>query len=161
MPLTTLQVLHIRPSTERLSKNMMMYMSSQKLRTPKGLVPMLVFLIFWRAGGVASKLVVALDLWFRKNQACLEVCSQVNGAEVALERRDPTYASMKVGLADCALPERLLKGPLFLEDHIAKTLRLTGHVVKEPLNPLDLVGSQLQPPRSHCIEHVARPRIAI
>ncbi len=53
---------------------------------------MLVFLLLRRAGIVASKLVVALDLLLGENPTCREVCSQVNGAEIALERRDPTDA---------------------------------------------------------------------
>src|SRR6266849_4814214 len=122
---------------------------------------MLLLMLRRRVGTVAAKLVVALDLLLRKNRACLEVCSQVNGAELALEGRDATHAGMNIGRADRALPELALKGPFFLEDHEAQALRLMRHIVKQPLYRLDLVGPQVQPALSHCIEHVPGPRIAV
>src|SRR5437879_3324248 len=85
----------------------------------------------------------------------------MHGTELALERRDPCHARLKVRLADRALPELSLEGSLLLEDHVPQALRLSRHDVEQPLHRLELAGAQTESALSHRIEHVTWPRVSV
>ncbi len=79
-------------------------------------VSLLVFVLRSRASRIASKLVVVLDLLGGENRTSLEMCPQVNGTKLALERGNAFHSPMKEGLADRALPELALESRLLREE---------------------------------------------
>jgi hypothetical protein len=96
-----------------------------------------------RAASIASKPIVVLDLLGGENRTGLEMCPQVNGTELTLERGDASHSRTKEGLADRALAELALESGLFHEDQVAQTLGLACHVIEQPLHRPTLVGTQV------------------